>query len=223
MPRQPSTFAAASSGCCRTKAVRSLFPGPLLGPAVSPAGAFARWLDFSARQAGPARARARRTDSGRRKVGTGSHGSAGRLGRQPECAEQAPPGVGLGHRAHDPARAGTARSRISVTCRCQTPPNSSAPRRPIGQAASQEIHALRSPECWGVRFQNHLLISRLKVRFLHGSPFGARGPGPLAPSNLPACLLVAPELRPDAGSDDPHRDDVTYEIAYAATPVATTA
>ena len=31
-----------------------------------------------------------------------------RLGRQPERAEQAPHGVGLGHRTHDPARAGTA-------------------------------------------------------------------------------------------------------------------
>ena len=30
------------------------------------------------------------------------------LGRQPERAEQAPDSLGLGHRAHDPARAGTA-------------------------------------------------------------------------------------------------------------------
>ena len=40
----------------------------------------------------------------------------------------------------------------------------------IGQAASEEIHAIRPPECVGVRPLNHLLISRLKVRFLHGSP-----------------------------------------------------
>jgi hypothetical protein len=43
-------------------------------------------------------------------VRTGSRGSVGRLGwrrlgRQPERAEQAPHGVGLGHRAHDPAQA----------------------------------------------------------------------------------------------------------------------
>ena len=41
----------------------------------------------------------------------------------------------------------------------------------IDQAASQEIRTLRSSECVGVRFRDHLLISRLKVRFLHGSPF----------------------------------------------------
>ena len=46
----------------------------------------------------------------------------------------------------------------------------------IGQAASQEFHAIRSPECVGVRSPNHLLISRLKVRFLHGSPLAAGAP-----------------------------------------------
>jgi hypothetical protein len=39
---------------------------------------------------------------------SGDGGAARRLGRQPERAEQAPHGVGLGHRAHDPPRAGTA-------------------------------------------------------------------------------------------------------------------
>ncbi len=40
----------------------------------------------------------------------------------------------------------------------------------IYQAAAQEIRTLRSPVCGGVRSHNLLLISRLKVRFLHGSP-----------------------------------------------------
>jgi hypothetical protein len=41
----------------------------------------------------------------------------------------------------------------------------------------------------GVRSRNHLSISRLKVRFLHGSPFGARGPEPLAPFGFSAFRL----------------------------------
>ena len=40
----------------------------------------------------------------------------------------------------------------------------------IHRAAAQKIRGLSSPECVGVRPRNHLLISRLKVRFLHGSP-----------------------------------------------------
>ena len=39
----------------------------------------------------------------------------------------------------------------------------------IHQAAAQRIRGLNVPECVGVRPRNHLLISRLKVRFLHGS------------------------------------------------------
>jgi hypothetical protein len=57
----------------------------------------------------------------------------------------------------------------------------------IHQAATQTVRGLSSPECGGVRSRNHLLISRLKVRFLHGSPFGAGGLGPLAPLYFPAC------------------------------------
>jgi hypothetical protein len=36
---------------------------------------------------------------------------------------------------------------------------------------------------------SELLISRLKVRFLHGSPLGARGPEPLAPFGFSAFRL----------------------------------
>jgi hypothetical protein len=45
---------------------------------------------------------------GRDPARSGGHRPRRRLGRQPERAEQAPHGVGLGHRAHNPARAGTA-------------------------------------------------------------------------------------------------------------------
>ena len=47
----------------------------------------------------------------RRRVTGGDGTVRRRLGRQPERAEQAPHGAGLGHRAPDLARAGTARSR----------------------------------------------------------------------------------------------------------------
>ena len=45
----------------------------------------------------------------------------------------------------------------------------------IHHAATQKIRGLSSPECGGVRASNHLLISRLKVRFLHGSPLRSGG------------------------------------------------
>ena len=51
----------------------------------------------------------------------------------------------------------------------------------IHHAAAQKIRGLSSPECVGVRSRDHLLISRLKVRFLHGSPTksgGSGAPGP---------------------------------------------
>ena len=55
----------------------------------------------------------------------------------------------------------------------------------IHQAAAQKIRGLSSPECVGVRARDHLLISRLKVRFLHGSPTNPRSlgaaPGPPPP------------------------------------------
>ena len=53
----------------------------------------------------------------------------------------------------------------------------------IHQAAAQKIRCLGSPECVGVRAPNHLLISRVKVRFLHGSPLdrGAATPPDLFP------------------------------------------
>ena len=61
----------------------------------------------------------------------------------------------------------------------------------IGQVASQEIRTLRSSECAGVRFQNHLLISRLKVRFLHGSPSKSGGSGtPGSPDSVFATILL---------------------------------
>ena len=140
----------------------------------------------------------------------GSRGGDGtvrrRLGRQPERAEQAPHGVGLGHRAPDPARAGTARSRISVTCQCQTPPNSTTRRRTSITRPRRKYVRLDRPECVGVRSRDHLLISRLKVRFLHGSPFGARGLEPLAllafwpsdsaPQGLQVNPVQAPRKRP---------------------------
>ena len=56
---------------------KACFP-PLPDPAVSPARAFPGWPDSSARQAGPARARAGRDGLGETYVRTGSHGSAGR-------------------------------------------------------------------------------------------------------------------------------------------------
>jgi len=40
----------------------------------------------------------------------------------------------------------------------------------IHQDPAQKIRGLSSPECVGVRVRNHLLISGLKVRSLHGSP-----------------------------------------------------
>jgi hypothetical protein len=55
--------------------VQSPFPAPLPDPAVCPAGAFPGWSDSSARQAGPARARAGRAGW----VRTRPRGSAGSL------------------------------------------------------------------------------------------------------------------------------------------------
>jgi hypothetical protein len=59
------------------------------------------------------------------------------------------------------------------------------------RAASQDILAIRSPECLGVRPRNHLLITRLKVRFLHGSPFG-RGVATPPDSSFPASVGRCP-------------------------------
>jgi hypothetical protein len=121
------------------RSVQSLFPAPSsIPPSAQRAhsqGGRTLARGRPARQ-GPERG----TDSGRTRVRTGSHGSAGRLGRwrlgvdagfdggsrgsdgtvgrrlggQPERAEQAPPGVGLGHRAHNPARPGTAGTDIPL-------------------------------------------------------------------------------------------------------------
>jgi hypothetical protein len=52
-----------------------------------------------------------------------------------------------------------------------------------------------SPECGGVRSRDHLLISRLKVRFLHGSPFG-RGAATPPDSSFPASVGSMPCGRP---------------------------
>ena len=67
----------------------------------------------------------------------------------------------------------------------------------IHRAAAQKIHGLSSPECGGVRSRNHLLISRLKVRFLHGSPFD-RGAATPPDSSFPVHQSVT---RPWADSD----------------------
>ncbi len=61
-----------------------------------------------------------------------------------------------------------ARLESSVTCQCQTPPTLRTPTT-IGQAAAQELRALRSPACWEFSPRT-TSISRLTVRFLHGSP-----------------------------------------------------
>ena len=112
------------------------------------------------------------------------------LGGQAERREEAPHGVGspAPRTRMRPARfhkggpftckATQARFESSVTCQCQTPPKLHHTPANIHHAAMQKIRGLSSPECVGVRSRNHLLISRLKVRFLHGSPsnWGAATP-----------------------------------------------
>jgi hypothetical protein len=98
--------------------------------------------------------------------------------------------LGPGHgRPGAPAR--YVARRIPVTCQCQTPPNSAALRPPSVRRPREKIRATRWPECRGVRFRNHLLISRLKVRFLHGSPFESGGSGTLgSPDSVLATILL---------------------------------
>jgi hypothetical protein len=76
----------------------------------------------------------------------------------------------------------------------------------IGHAASQKNCALRSSECSGGRSRNHLLISRLKVRFLHGSPFRARSSGAAAGAAPGILSEFCPSPRSGTGPrEDPTR------------------
>jgi hypothetical protein len=106
----------------------------------------------------------------------------------------------------------------------------------IHHAAAQKIRGLSSPECVGVRAPNHLLISRLKVRFLHGSPFGRGGgdaprfvfpasvgsppvgglrlfksavrPGVSIPFDQPRCTIPVPGVRSHSGCRSPRMKSV---------------
>jgi hypothetical protein len=85
--------------------------------------------------------------------------------------------------------------------RCQAVPNSTElPRTKtnIGRASTKRIRLLGSAECWGVRSWNHLLISRLKARFLHGSPFDWGGAPP--PPGLFVTMETSGRLRIQRGS-----------------------
>ena len=98
-------------------------------------------------------------------VGVIDHGSGGEGGPPGGSwrRRRARPGAGAPprarSRAEEPDTVGQvphqARFESSVTCQCQTPPTPRT-QTTIGQAAAQELRALRSPACWGVRSQNHL-------------------------------------------------------------------
>jgi hypothetical protein len=134
-----------------------LFPAPLPGPALSPAGHSQGGRTLSAQQAGPARARARRFDPCPRITTEGS-----------------------------------------VTCQCPNSTELHQTQANIHHAAAQKIRGLSSPECVGVRFRNHLLICRLKVRFLRGSPTNPRSHG--RPSKAASMSAVRSQGSPTPGT-----------------------
>jgi hypothetical protein len=80
-------------------------------------------------------------------------------------------------------------ARIPVTCQCQTPPNSPAHRPPPVGRPRRKFVRLDRLSAW-------VLVSRLKVRFLHGSPTNPGGYGPRdswfsASSNHPAIIRIS--------------------------------
>ena len=106
-----------------------------------------------------------------------------RLGRQPERAQQAPHGVGLGHRPHDPARAGTAGTDEDLDrehAAEQRGPRQPS-RRPRGLGASRLgvtrscRHERRAPA--GMRGQYPVVGHRRPTRRRATSGPGQRGRG----------------------------------------------